>query len=48
MIAVFKYLFQIMILILHLYPIFSHEKPILQVVYKARDRALGTCVTKRL
>ena len=29
-----------MILIPHLYPIFSHEKPILQVVYKAHDRAL--------
>ena len=47
--AVFKYLFQNMILIPHLYPIFfSHEKPILQVVYKARDWLLGACVTNRL
>ena len=26
----------------------SHEKPILQLVYKARDRVLGACMTKRL
>ena len=26
----------------------SHEKPILQFVHKARDRVLGTCVTKHL
>ena len=37
-----------MILIPLLYPIFSHEKPILQVVYEARDLVLGTYVTKRL
>ena len=26
----------------------SHKKPILQFVYKARDRVLGACVAKRL
>ena len=25
----------------------SHKKPILQFVYKARDRVLGACVAKR-